>query len=129
MRARSAQPTALLADYAKLIADLLPADGKARPTNIARRLGISHATAIKTISRLKREGLATAHPYCGVFLTEAGHAMPRRSHARHRLMVGLLLATGVPGEAAEQDAKGIEHYLSEATLEAFGRFLQREGEG
>ena len=128
-KARSAQATALLEDYAELIADLLAADGEARPTDLARRLGVSHATAIKASGRVKREGLATARPYRGVFLTEAGHAMARRSHARHRLVVDLLLAVGVPGEAAEQDAEGVEHYVSEATLEAFGRFLRREGGG
>jgi len=41
--------------------------------------------------------------------------------------VDLLLAIGVPREAAEQDAEGIEHHVCEATLEAFGRFLRREG--
>ena len=125
-KTRSAQSTALLEDYAELIADLLATEGEARPTDIAQRLGVSHATAIKAIGRLKREGLATARPYRGVFLTESGHALARRSHARHRLVVDLLLAIGVPGEAAEQDAEGIEHHVSEATLEAFGRFLRRE---
>ncbi len=128
-KARSAQSTALLEDYAELIADLLATDGEARPTDIARRLGVSHATAIKAIGRLKREGLATARPYRGVFLTKSGHALAQRSHARHRLVVDLLLAIGVPGEAAEQDAEGIEHHVSEATLEAFVRFLRQEGGG
>lgn len=128
-KTRSAQATALLEDYAELIADLLATDGEARPTDIARRLGVSHATAVKAIGRLKREGLATARPYRGVFLTEAGQSMAQRSHARHRLVVDVLLALGVPGEAAEQDAEGIEHHVSEVTLEAFGRFLQRAGGG
>src|SRR5215813_4122463 len=73
-KTRSAQSTALLEDYVELIADLLASAGEARPTDIARRLGVSHATAIKTISRLKRAGMATARPYRGVFLTEAGTA-------------------------------------------------------
>jgi len=128
-KARSAQSTALLEDYAELIADLLATDGEARPTDIARRLGVSHATAIKAIGRLKREGLATARPYRGVFLTEAGQGLAQRSRARHRLVVDLLLAIGVPREAAEQDAEGIEHHVSEVTLEAFARFLRREGGG
>src|SRR5438874_13659444 len=68
-KTRSAQSTALLEDYVELIADLLASAGEARPTDIARRLGVSHATAIKTISRLKRTGMATARPYRGVFLT------------------------------------------------------------
>jgi len=54
-KARSAQSSALLEDYVELIADLLASTGEARPTDIARRLGVSHATAIKTIARLKRE--------------------------------------------------------------------------
>jgi DtxR family manganese transport transcriptional regulator len=122
-KARSAQSTALLEDYVELIADLLAGTGEARPTDIARRLGVSHATAIKTISRLKREGLATARPYRGVFLTAAGQQLAARVRSRHRLVVDVLVALGVPAEAAESDAEGIEHHVSETTLRAFGRFL------
>jgi len=124
-RARSAQSTALLEDYAELIADLLEQQGEARTTDMARRLGVSHATAIKALSRLKREGLVTAKPYRGVFLTPAGHDMAARARLRHRLVVDVLLALGVPREAAEQDAEGIEHHVCEATLEAFARFVGR----
>ncbi len=122
-KARSAQATALLEDYAELIADLLASEGEARPTDIARRLGVSHATAIKAIARLKREGLATARPYRGVFLTETGEHLAARVRARHRLVVDVLCALGVPKEAAEQDAEGIEHHVSDTTLAAFSRFL------
>ncbi len=123
-KARSAQSTALLEDYVELIADLLASTGEARPTDIARRLGVSHVTAIKTISRLKREGMATARPYRGVFLTESGQKLAARVRTRHRLVVDVLLAIGVPVEAAEADAEGIEHYVSETTLKAFARFLR-----
>ncbi len=122
-KARTAQSTALLEDYVELIADLLASSGEARPTDIARRLGVSHATAIKTIGRLKREGLAVAKPYRGVFLTREGEALADRVRARHRLVVDLLLAVGVPSESAEQDAEGIEHHVSQATLRAFARFV------
>jgi DtxR family transcriptional regulator, manganese transport regulator len=127
-KTRSAQSSALLEDYVELIADLLASAGEARPTDIARRLGVSHATAIKTISRLKRAGMATARPYRGVFLTEAGTALAHRVRARHRLVVDVLRALGVPAEAAEADAEGIEHHVSETTLKAFARFLHSEGE-
>jgi DtxR family transcriptional regulator, manganese transport regulator len=123
-KTRTAQSTALLEDYVELIDDLLTSTGEARPTDIARRLGVSHATAIKTISRLKRAGMATARPYRGVFLTEAGAALAQRVRARHRLVVDVLRAIGVPAEAAEADAEGIEHHVSETTLKAFARFVQ-----
>jgi DtxR family manganese transport transcriptional regulator len=122
-KTRSAQSGALLEDYVELIADLLTTGGEARPTDVARRLGVSHATAIKTISRLKREGLATGLPYRGVFLTQDGQKLAARVRARHRLVVDMLLALGVPAEAAEADAEGIEHHVSEATLKAFAQFL------
>src|SRR5215468_935532 len=123
-KTRSAQSTALLEDYVELIADLLQDAGEARPTDIARRLGVSHATAIKTIARLKRAGMATAHPYRGVFLTEKGHALAERVRLRHRVVVDLLREVGVPAESAEADAEGIEHHVSEATLKAFAHFLK-----
>jgi len=126
-KARTAQTGALMEDYVELISDLLENHGEARPTDIARRLGVSHATAIKTIGRLKREGLANAKPYRGVFLTEGGERLAGRVRARHRLVVDVLRAIGVPVEAAEQDAEGIEHHVSDATLAAFENFLRRRG--
>ena len=125
-KARTAQSGALLEDYVELISDLLGDGGEARPTDIARRFGVSHATAIKTIGRLKREGLAVAKPYRGVFLTEDGERLAERVRRRHRLVVDVLEAIGVPAEAAEQDAEGIEHHVSDVTLAAFGRFLRRQ---
>jgi DtxR family manganese transport transcriptional regulator len=125
-RARSARSSAILEDYTELIADLIAAQGEARVTDIARRLGVAHPTATKTITRLKRAGLVTARPYRGFFLTELGAAMAEKARQRHRLVVDLLLAVGAPREAAEADAEGLEHYVSEATLLAFERFLARK---
>jgi DtxR family transcriptional regulator, manganese transport regulator len=123
-KTRSAQSGALQEDYVELIADLLASSGEARPTDVARRLGVSHATAIKTIGRLKREGLATGRPYRGVFLTDEGQKLAARVRARHRIVVDVLIALGVPAEAAEADAEGMEHYVSDITLKAFSQFLQ-----
>src|SRR6202167_1718839 len=105
-KTRTAQSTALLEDYVELIADLMASAGEARPTDIARRLGVSHATAVKTIARLKRTGLATARPYRGVFLTEKGQALADRVRVRHRLVVDVLSALGGPLESAAAGAAG-----------------------
>ena len=124
-RTREARATSMLEDYTELIADLHATTGEARMTDIASHLGVAHPTASKTIARLKREGLAVSQPYRGVFLTPAGQAMAERSRQRHRLVVDLLTAVGVPREAAEGDAEGIEHYVSEATLQAFEAYLKK----
>jgi DtxR family manganese transport transcriptional regulator len=122
--ARSARAGAVAEDYVEIIADLLSRDGEARPTDIARRLGVSHATAVKTVARLKRDGLVRAKPYRGVFLTEAGEVLARRVRERHEVVLAFLLAVGVPPDAAKADAEGIEHYVSDETLAAFSRHLR-----
>ena len=126
-KARNAQSSTLQEDYVELIDDLLAAHGEARVTDLAKRLGVTHPTALKVIARLKKDGLATSRPYRGIFLTEAGHDMAKRVRARHRLIVQLLMAVGVPRDAAEEDAEGMEHHASEVTLAAFGRFLAQRG--
>src|ERR1700722_18504614 len=78
LKARSARSASLLEDYTELIADLIAVNG--------------HAS--KTIARRKREGLARAKPYRGIFLTETGAAMAKSARERHRLVVDLLIAIG-----------------------------------
>lgn len=126
-KARSARSATQLEDYVELIADLIAVHGEARATEVAKRLGVTHPTAIKTIARLKREGLVTSRPYRGIFLTESGASLAERVRARHRLIVDLLRAVGVPAEAAEADAEGMEHHASDITLAAFAQFLGRKG--
>lgn len=64
-----------------------------------------------------------SRPYRGVFLTTTGAALAARVRARHRTVVDLLVAVGVPQETAELDAEGLEHHVSEVTLHAFEAFL------
>ena len=125
-QARNAQSMALLEDYTELIDDLTAELGEARITDIATRMGVTHPTATKAVGRLKREGLAVSRPYRGVFLTATGSAMADRSRRRHRMVLDVLLAIGVPPDAAEMDAEGIEHYVSQATLAAFAAYLGRK---
>ncbi|MBY6091147.1 manganese-binding transcriptional regulator MntR [Maritimibacter alkaliphilus] len=122
-RAREAQARAVLEDYVEMIGDLIAAHGEARVADLAQRMGVAQPTATKAVARLKRAGLATSRPYRGIFLTEDGAALAEAVRARHRTVVDLLLALGVPPETAEIDAEGIEHHVSDRTLEAFAAFL------
>lgn len=122
-QARVAQSMAVLEDYAEMIDDLSSAMGEARITDIAARMGVTHPTATKAVARLKREGLAVSRPYRGVFLTERGVEMAARVRLRHRVVVDVLVAVGVPPDTAEIDAEGLEHHVSEVTLRAFEAFL------
>lgn len=123
--ARAARSHSLVEDYVELIDDLAGPTGRARPTDIARRLGVSHATVNNCIARLERGGLVVSTPYRGARLTEAGEALAARVRSRHRIVVDLLIAVGVPAQIAEIDAEGLEHHVSDAALDAFVRFLSK----
>lgn len=119
---RAAHATEVAEDYTEAIADLIESKGEARVVDLARAMGVSHVTVVRTIARLQRASLVIAQPYKEVLLTPAGRALARASKRRHRIVVAFLHALGVPPRIAERDAEGIEHHVSEETLEAMDRF-------
>jgi DtxR family manganese transport transcriptional regulator len=123
-RVREAHQTEIAEDYAELIADLIAETGEARLVDLAGRLGVSNATVNNTIARLQRDGLVTSKPYRSIFLTEKGEVLAAEARARHQLVRDFLISLGVDPAVADADAEGIEHHVSEATLQAFRRFLK-----
>ncbi|MGE0628613.1 MAG: manganese-binding transcriptional regulator MntR [Hyphomicrobiaceae bacterium] len=124
-RVREAHQTELAEDYVELIADLIEETGEARVVDLAGRLGVSNATVNNTIQRLQRDGFVTSKPYRSIFLTRQGHALARSARERHQIVREFLIALGVAPDTADADAEGIEHHVSEDTLEAFRAFLKR----
>lgn len=115
-------------DYVEAIADLLAERGEARATDLARNLGVTHVTVIRTVQRLQRDGLVTTQPYRSIFLTDAGKRLAIKAKARHQTVVAFLEALGVSSATARADAEGIEHHVSNETLQAFERFVaERNG--
>lgn len=126
-RVREAHRTEMQEDYLELIADLMAATGEARAADLAERFGVTAATVAKTLARLRKAGLIEMQPYRSIFLTAAGAEIAGRSKARHKLVVAFLESLGVPRDTAEQDAEGVEHHLSEATLSAMEAKLSKRG--
>ncbi|MCW4116255.1 manganese-binding transcriptional regulator MntR [Aurantimonas sp. MSK8Z-1] len=118
-QARAAQRGALVEDYVELIADLIEDGNEARQVDIAARLGVSQPTVAKMLTRLCADGLISRKPYRGVFLTPEGQKVAQSIRARHQTVEAFLRWLGVSAETARIDAEGIEHYVSEETLEAF----------
>jgi DtxR family manganese transport transcriptional regulator len=116
-------------DYVELIDELVRRDGEARLVDIAARFGVSAPTVNKILGRLRGEGLVTGRRYRGVFLTEAGQALAKQSRTRHATVVQFLCILGVDDDTAQADAEGIEHHVSDRTLAAFRRFIERSRSG
>lgn len=115
-RVREAHETELIEDYVELIDDLQRAQGEARAADLARRLGVSHATVHNMLRRLVDQGLVTKEPYRSIFLTETGQSMAETSRRRHDIVLSFLRAAGVSEATAQADAEGIEHHVSDETL-------------
>jgi DtxR family manganese transport transcriptional regulator len=112
-------------DYAEAIADLVAETGEARVVDLAKRLGVTHVTVIRTIARLQKAGYVTAQPYRAIFLTAKGRALAAFCKSRHETVLSFLRSLGIPDRVAEMDAEGIEHHVSPETLAAFQAALQK----
>ena len=124
-RVREAHQTELAEDYVELIADLIDTTGEARAVDLATRLGVSSATVNNALHRLQRDGLVATKPYRSIFLTEEGHGLALAARERHSVVREFLISLGVDASTADADAEGIEHHVSEATLDAFRSHLRR----
>ncbi len=126
---RTRHQAELAEDYVELIDDLIREKGEARAVDLAGRLGVSHVTVSKAVGRLKEMGLVTSEPYRSVFLTAAGAEMAAQARHRHEIVLSFLLALGVPDDVAALDAEGIEHHVSERTLEIMEAFTRSRAPG
>ena len=126
-RTRNARRRELVEDYVELVADLLDDGGEARQSDIAQRLGVAQPTVAKMLKRLVADGFISQRPYRGVFLTEEGRRMAEISRGRHQIVEVFLRDIGISPETARIDAEGIEHHVSDETLDAFRRFSSAKG--
>lgn len=124
---REAHRRELIDDYVELISDLIREVGEARQVDMAARLGVSQPTVAKMLKRLATMGLIEMIPWRGVFLRAEGEKLAQESRERHQIVENFLLVLGVSPEIARRDAEGMEHHVSEETLDAFRLFTQKHG--
>lgn len=108
-------------DYVEAIAQIIDRDGEARVKHLAAMMGVSHVTVSRIVARIRDEGLVETAPYKPIHLTAKGRRLAEKARRRHDVVLRFLLAIGVPPKQAEIDAEGIEHHVSEATIEAMSR--------
>ena len=125
-KVRNAHKTENTEDYLELIAELLNSKGEARIVDIAESLGITQATANKTIQRLQTQGYIKREPYRSIFLTFEGQKIASESKKRHNIVYNFLLNLGLDKNTASEDAEGIEHHVSEKTLRKMDNFNSKK---
>jgi DtxR family transcriptional regulator, manganese transport regulator len=112
-------------DYTELVQDLIDDIGEARICNLAKELGVSHVTALRTVRRLQEEGYLETSPHKPVTLTVKGKKTAKEAKSRHDLVLDFLKKLGVPEKIAEVDAEGIEHHVSPLTLKIMKKYIDK----
>jgi DtxR family manganese transport transcriptional regulator len=112
-------------DYVELIDDLIRERGEARVVDIATKLAVSNVAVSKAVQRLQRDGFVSSLPYRSIFLTDLGKDLAASAKVKHKLVHDFLLALGVAAAAADSDAEGIYHHVSDETLAAMKRHLEK----
>lgn len=126
MRTRAAHDDETAEDYVEAVDTLISQTGEARVRDLARLMGVSHVTVSRIVARLAKPEVGLVEGGRPITLTPKGRKLAARVRERHQVVAEFLRAIGVPERQAEIDAEGIEHHVSQATLEAMKRVTERE---
>ncbi len=100
--------------------------GDVRSIDVAEHMGYSKPSVSRAVGILKRDGYLITDEDGFLVLTDLGATTAERVFERHQVLTRLLRHMGVEERIASEDACRIEHVISEETLEAVKRFLERE---
>ena len=119
---RSEHKTSVSAeDYLERIHELISEKGYARAIDIADALGISQPSVTSMVQKLAGEGLLNYEKYRGLTLTPEGQRVALAIHARHEILKRFLSLLNVSQEAQEKDIEGLEHHISDETVQALAK--------
>src|SRR2546423_6240755 len=101
-------------DYLREIYKLGAEGGRVSVTALAKRQGVSPASASAMVKKLAALDLAVHQPYRGITLTNAGERVALEVIRHHRLLELYLPETlGVDVDEVHDEAERLEHALSE----------------
>lgn len=116
-----------LEDYLEAIARIVAERRVARVSDIAQTMGVQMPTVTGALRHLAEHGLVNYEPYQFVTLTSGGAAIAHRITRRHGILKRFLTdVLGVPEDAAERDACGMEHSISQKSLDRLTEFVEQQ---
>lgn len=108
-------------DYLERIHELISEKGYARAVDIADALGISQPSVTSMVQKLAGEGLLNYEKYRGLTLTPEGKRVALAIHARHEILKRFLSLLNVSQQAQDKDIEGLEHHISDETVQALAK--------
>ena len=96
-----------------------------RSIDVAEEMGFSKPSVSRGVNILKRDGYITVDEGGQLKLTDFGLELAKKIYERHTVLTELLIKFGVNEETAEEDACKIEHVISDETLIAIKKQLNK----
>jgi len=116
-------PTPSIEDYLERIYELVEEKGYARVSDIASSLDVQPSSVTRMVQRLDTQQYLIYEKYRGLTLTPKGLELGRRIKERHALLAEFLRLLGVKEADVQRDVEGIEHHVSQSTVEAIEDLL------
>lgn len=113
--------------YLETIYTLSQKNPAVRSIDVAEALGFSRPSISRAVGLLKKDGYLLMDGNGFLTLTETGTAIAEKIFQRHTVLTQALVALGVDGETAVEDACKIEHVISDKTLAAITAHMKQYG--
>ena len=118
-----------LEDYLEAIVMLGGTTEKSvRPSDLARKMGVSKPSAGKALTALRERGLVDQPYYGEATLTPEGYEYGKAVYKRHQYLTTFLSkAIGIPEDVAEDEACLMEHAISDESFEKWCAYIEELG--
>jgi Mn-dependent DtxR family transcriptional regulator len=93
--------------------------------DVGEYMGYSKPSVSRAIGLLKKGGYVEMEKNGALSLTEAGIELAEKIYERHTVLTNFLIRLGVDPETAAEDACKIEHDISDISLNAIKKSLNR----
>ena len=96
-----------------------------RAIDVCEYMGYSKPSVSRALGLLKDGGYVFTDKNGYLFLTDAGTEVAEKIYGRHTQISGFLEMLGVSHETASEDACKIEHVISDESLDAIKKHVER----
>ncbi len=111
--------------YLETIYVLSQKSGSVRSIDVAEKMGYSKPSVSRAVGLLKNGGYLTMGNDGYLTLTELGITTAKKIFERHTVLSEFLALVGVSDEIAAKDACKIEHVVSDETIMAIKKFIEK----
>ena len=111
--------------YLETIYVLSGSKSSVRAIDVSEHMGFSKPSVSRAVGLLKEAELISVEANGAILLTQKGLERAKKIYERHTILTSFLISIGVSDETASDDACKIEHHISDESLSANKKHLNK----